>query len=168
MLVYSKFLFLPEIKIWLFHIWSLGFSKGIRLCNSNSSTSIMTLYSWLYQFRNLENYKNSKKQAPQGFATSPEFTGTAFKCAIVSLWKPLVTRSIKRENSANIPICQRQKGTTAYCKYSTFEHTNSQLHEFAVRSHTRILPFWSPDISSVCKATEVKWDKYKNLRHFNM
>jgi hypothetical protein len=27
--------------------------------------------------------------------------------------------------------------------------TSSQLQELAVRSHTRMLPFWSPDISSV-------------------
>ena len=43
----------------------------------------------------------------------------------------------------------------AYTIKEFITRTNSQLHEFAVKSHTRIFPFWSPEISSVC------WITYK-------
>jgi len=43
--------------------------------------------------------------------------------------------------------------------------SSSQLHALAVRSQTRMLPFWSPDINSFCRKQEnkilglLKWPK---------
>lgn len=62
----------------------------------------------------------------------------------------------------SIPSDHNTKAHRIYELMKTILRTNSQLHEFALKSHTRILPFWSPDINSVCKTyRRMRSIKYK-------